>query len=250
MFSLPSAENACGLFTPAHIISSTICIVIVIALAILLRSISDKVLKLLTRVLSIIISVLEVIKITFKLIIGEGAYIDHYLPLFYCSLFIYALFMCGFGKGIIYKIGCTFLQAGCVFAGLIFLIYPTTSLPDYPVYHFVSIYSAIFHSSMALLGFLYLRKQYVKFDKISYFYYVIFVSVPIVISLILNPICKSNLMLIDNPVNIPVAFIKAIYEFSPFLYTACTCLLYLSIPYFFTLGVYALCKIIKSKFTL
>lgn len=247
MFDLPSKENACGLFNSAHIISSIICLCLVVILALLAKRLSDKGVLVLTRVMAIVLLVLEAIKITFKLTIGEGQYIDHWVPLFYCSLFIYALFMCGFGKGVIYKIGCTFLASGCVIAGLIFLAFPTTSLPDYPIYHFISMHSMLFHSSMVIFGLIYMQRGYIKLNRLSYLYYVIFVSVPLVLSLILNPIFDANLMMIDNPTNLPIGFILKIYEAVPFVYTLGACLLYLTVPYFLTKGALALYLLIKSK---
>ena len=246
MFDMPNTANACGLFTAPHIISSIICVLLVAFLSVISFKLSNRGVLLLTRAMAFVILGLEIIKIAFKLSIGEGQYIDHYLPLFYCSLFIYALFMCGFGKGVIYKIGCSFLQGGCVLAGLIFLVFPTTSLPDYPIYHFISIHSMIFHSSMVLFGIIYLKKAFVRLDKTAYFYYVIFVSVPILLSLVLNPIFDSNLMLISNPTNIPIPIAVNLHKAVPFLYTICACLLYLTAPYFITYGLLALLKKLRK----
>ena len=75
----------------------------------------------------------------------------------------------------------------------------------------------------------------------------IFVSVPILLSLILNPIFDSNLMLIDNPVNLPIELIYQIYQAVPFVYTLGACLLYLTAPYFITLGAFALYTAIKRR---
>lgn len=247
MFDFPNKANASGLFSAPHYISSAICVLLIALFVFLSRKISDRALLLVTRVLAIAIGTLEVIKIIFKLAIGEGVIIDHWVPLFYCSLFIYALFMCGFGKGVIYKIGCVFLMTGCAIPGLLFLIFPVTSLPDYPYYHFISLHSMLFHSSMVYLGIIYLKKSYVAFSKRSYLYYVIFVSVPILLSLILNPIFDSNLMLIDNPVNLPIELIYQIYQAVPFVYTLGACLLYLTAPYFITLGAFALYTAIKRR---
>ncbi len=246
MFDMPNVANACGLFSTPHIISTIICVLLVAVLSVLAIRLSDKGILLLTRIMALVILGLEIIKICFKLSIGEGQYIDHYVPLFYCSLFIYALFMCGFGKGIIYKIGCAFLQGGTVLAGLIFLIFPTTSLPDYPIYHFISLHSMIFHSSMVLFGIIYLKKMYVRLDRTAYLHYIIFVSIPILLSLVLNPIFDSNLMLISNPTNLPIPFVVKLYEAVPAVYTICACALYLTAPYFVTYGLIALLKKIRK----
>lgn len=232
MFSPPSKELACGMFNTSHLISSVACALLAILFFIFLRKISDRALLILTRAFAIFFSVLEIAKIIFKFAIGEGKYVDHWMPLFFCSLFIYALLMCGFGKGMFKKIGCTFLTLGSTVAGAVFLIFPTTSLPDYPIYHFISIHSMLFHTSMILIGLIYIYKGYVKPCKDSFVDYVIIVGLPIAISLVFNPVFSSNLMIVSNPVNIPVDFVSAIYELSPLLYKVLVILLYLTVPYF------------------
>jgi len=249
MFDLPSKESASGLFSVAHLVSSVTCLLLVALLVYLTRKASDRALKQITRVMAIVFCVLEIIKITFKLLIGEGRYIDHYLPLFFCSLFIYSLFLCGFGKGKIYKTGCVFLSSGCAISGLLFLIFPTTSLPDYPFYHFISLHSMLFHSSMVYMGIMYMKKRYVRLDGVAYLYYVCFVAVPIVLSLVLNPIFESNLMLLSVPTNLPIDFVNEIFKNAPFVYTLGACALYLVLPFFVTKGLLALCDYIKNRKT-
>ena len=246
MFSAPSDELACGLFNAPHLISSLICIFAVLLLFVFLRKISDKSLQALTRGAAILLTALETVKIIFKFSIGEGGIFDHWVPLFYCSLFIYALLILAFIKNeSLKKAARTFLTLGCAFSGLTFLIFPTTSLPDYPIYHFISLHSMLFHSLMMLLGLLYMYKGYEKPSKDSYMTYAIFVCAPVALSLVLNPNLESNFMLLGSPVNMPLDFVSAVYNFSPIIYRAALVVIYLTVPYFADTLIYLLIK--KSK---
>lgn len=249
MFDLPSKETACGLFGVWHFISSALCIAAVVLLALWLCKKGDGLILTLTRVMAVMLAMLETVKIAFKLLIGEGIYIDHYLPLFYCSLFIYALFMCGFCSGALYKAGASFVSGGALVSGLAFLIFPVTSLPDYPVYHFISLHSMLFHSCMMLMGIIFMSRQYALLNRSAYLHYCVFVSVPIVISLILNPIFDSNLMLISVPTNLPIDFINKIFESAPFVYTLGACAMYLVLPFFVSKGLIAAINSLKSRKT-
>lgn len=249
MFSLPSKETASGLFSAWHYISSALCVAAVILLALILRKKSDRLILTLTKVMAITLAALETVKITFKLIIGEGIYIDHYLPLFYCSLFIYALFMYGFCKGALQRAGSSFITGGALVSGLAFLIFPVTSLPDYPVYHFISLHSMLFHSCMMLMGIIFMSRQYALLNRSAYLHYCAFVSIPIVISLILNPIFESNLMLISVPTNLPIDIINKIFESAPFVYTVGACAMYLVLPFFASKAILAVINSVKNRKT-
>ena len=247
MFSPPNKETACGMFTTPHIISLIICLALVTLAIIFARRLSDKQIKTMTRIFAIVFAVLEVIKIIYKFIIGEGKWIDHWFPLFFCSLFIYALFMCGYGKGAIYRLGSSFMMTGCIIGGLAFLIVPATSLMDHPIYHFLSLHSMLFHSSMVFVGVTYLLRGHSELTLKNYASYAIFTGAPIAIALILNPILDSNLMILSKPVNMPIDFINQAYDFAPIIYQAGVTIVYIALPYFLILGIVRLIYKIKSK---
>ena len=247
MFSFADKETACGMFTAPHIISLCICIALVFVFVILAKRLSDEKIKVITKIMAITFAVLEIIKIIFKFISGEGGYIDHWFPLFFCSLFIYALFMCGFGKGMIYDIGCSFIMTGGIVGGLAFLIVPATSLMDYPIYHFMSIHSMLFHSSMLFLGLTYLNRRYLTLNLKNYALYAIGVGAPLALALVLNPVIDANLMIVSAPINMPIQFINDIYEAAPVVYSIGVSLVYLALPYFLVMGVIKIYDKTKKK---
>lgn len=231
MFSPPNSETACGMFTVPHIISLVICLGLIVFFIYLSRNISEKTLLLVTRIMAIVFIIWEIGKIIFKFYIGD-TYLDHWLPLYFCSLFIFALIFLSFFKGSVYKIGEAFLLGGCIVSGLSYLIIPATSLMDFPVYHFLSIHSMLFHSSMVYLGIMYIYKHKIKLSKKDYLYYSVFVGSFIALSLVLNYTLNQNFMIIKNPVNIPIDIVNNIANTVPWLYTLFAIILYLTIPFF------------------
>ena len=245
MFDRPNSETACGIFTLPHIISLIICLGLVALAVFLSRKFDDKKMRLTTKIMAYVFTVWEIAKIIFKFIIDEGKYLDHWVPLYFCSLFIYALWMCAYGKGRVYEIGKAFISGGCIVGGFAFLVIPATSLMDYPVYHFLSIHSMLYHSSMLYLGILYLRLYKINLDKKVFLNYSIYTGFFGIVSIILNLILDQNFMILRNPVNIPLEFINVIASRAPWLYTIGGFALYLLIPFILVKGIVIIIKKIK-----
>ena len=246
MFSRPNAETACGMFTLPHIISLILCIGLIIFALYFSRKIDDKRVVLITRIMAIVFTAWEACKIIFKFAIGDTLP-DHWVPLYFCSLFIYATIFCGFFNGSICKLGEAFIAGGCILSGFSFLVVPSTSLTEYPVYHFLSIHSMLFHSCMVYLGILYVTKKGIKLNKGDYKRYLIFVGVFVSLALVLNLILKQNFMLMMNPYNIPIGFINSIAEKLPWLYTFFVIGLYLTVPFFLVKMLILIIRQIKKR---
>ena len=237
MFSRPNSESACGMFTLPHIISLIVCLGLVVLAIYLSRKFNDYKIKLTTKIMAYVFTAWEIAKIIFKFIIDEGKYLDHWVPLYFCSLFIYALWMCAYGKGRIYKIGEAFISGGCIVGGFAFLVVPATSLMDYPIYHFVSIHSMLYHSCMLYLGILYIRAYKIKLDKNDFINYSAYTGVFGIVSIILNLMLDQNFMILKNPVNIPIEPLNVIASKLPYLYTVGALMLYIIIPFFLVKGI-------------
>ena len=245
MFSRPNGETACGMFTFPHILALIACLFLVGVAIYLSRNIQHKKIKLITKIMAYVFTIWEIAKIIFKFIIDEGKYLDHWVPLYFCSLFIFALWMCAYGKGRVYKIGEAFISGGCIIGGFAFLLVPATSLMDYPVYHFVSIHSMLYHSCMLFLGILYVREYKIKLDKNDFINYSIYTGAFGILSIILNLILDQNFMILKRPVNIPIELLNVIANNVPWLYTVCALMLYIVIPFFLVKGILIIIRKIK-----
>ena len=253
MFSRPGTYPACGMFNITHFVAMTICFIAVITCVILTRKITTKKMNKVIKITAIIITVLELIKMAFNIYYEGFYYLNNIIPLHYCSLFIYSLWMAGFGKTIIKNIGESFLAGGCIIAGGFFLIMPSSSLLIFPIFHYQCLYSLLFHSLMLYFGLMYFIKRFFELTIKNYIYYVIFVSIFCVLAFsineitgIINNINTTNLMFIREPWGLPLDFLVDIYNIHPYLYSLCIYIAYAVLIYFPTMGSQKIISIRKE----
>lgn len=209
-FSKPGEFKPCGMYSVGHFILLffTLCIV---GIAIkLTKSISKSQVKNIIKKFTIVLWILEIIKIAFNFAIGNWVNPNNYIPLYYCSIILYAGILSSWGKGAIKKVGDVFIATGAIIGGLFFLFCPNTSLPAYPMFHYISIQSFVFHGTMLYLGLLVNITNYVDIQICDIKYYAILIGVISVISLIVNKILGTNFMFISQ--NFPNTPVEIVYK--------------------------------------
>lgn len=235
----------CGMFSAAHLISLLITLVIVGAGLYFCRKITTNRLRFMTKITAVAVTALEGIKIAYNFAYGY-TWPDAWVPLAFCSLFIYSSWLAGFGKGIFEKLGKAFLIGGCPTAGFLFLIFPTTSLQMHPIYHYLCMYSMLFHGAMVWLGILHILHADNPKPLKTFAYYAAFCAFFASIAILLNSALGCNMMFLREPFNIPLDFIKQIHELSQPLYTALLFIAYLAC-YLVSFGIYKLITFKKLK---
>ncbi len=229
-FASEGRFKPCGMFTKSHIIALLVCIsLIILSISITRNKMNDISVLHFTKSLAVILTVLEAIKISHSFLNGNIR-LDAWFPLSFCGLFILSLYMSGFGKSWIKDMGDVYISFGAPIAGLTFLISPSTSLMSFPVWHYFSLYSLVYHSLMIYTGIIYLKNGF-KLNKKSYSDYFKFFAVFSAFAIILNTVFGSNLMILRTPYNIPVGFIQLIYIESPGVYTFFAIFVYLILPF-------------------
>ena len=209
-FAKPGEYPPCGLFSKGHIILLGVTFSIVGSLLYFTKKINKETVKKVIRFSTLILWVLELIKIIFNFAIGNGGNPNNYIPLYYCSLILYAGLLSGWGKGILKKIGDVFISTGAIIGGLFFLFCPNTSLPAYPMFHYISIQSFIFHGTMLYLGILVNITDYINIQLSDIKYYATLITGISIISYIVNFILGTNFMFISK--NFPNTPVEVIYN--------------------------------------
>lgn len=245
MFSPCGRYEPCGLFTITHFIALLICLLGVTLAILLTRNIKIETFTKIIKVIAIIVTILELIKICYNLYYNPNSPINDWLPFHFCSLFIYSLWMSGYFKGKIKTIGDSFMVGGGIIAGFVFLIIPSTSLKLFPIFHFQCLYSLLFHSLFLYLGLMILIKEYFILNLKNYINYLIFCTIFCIIAITLNIIFGANFMFLDNPWEIPIKFLSTIKENNQILYTIIIYLAYVCGTYFTTMLIQKI--IIKIK---
>lgn len=236
----------CGMFTSGHMTLLLISIILLSILLFISRNITVERVNVLTKIMTPVITVLEGIKIYFNLYWGYRN-INSWLPISYCSIFIYALWLSGYGVGKWKKSGQSFIEGCAIVAGGAYLLFPSTSLTVYPVWHFLCIYSMFFNTMMVYFGVVYIRKKILKLDIESFNSYIrIFLPISS-IAFIFNTVLRTNFMLLSRPFKIPIPVIHKLYNYIPMGYTVLVFVIYLYGPY---LSTVFFTRIISKKITL
>lgn len=232
MFSKAGIYEACGIFTTGHFILIGITLIsIIIALKLTSKKDKKQVHKII-KCLTVPICILEIIKIIFNITVNSVKNINTYVPLYYCSMLIYAGLFSSFGKGMLKRIGDVFLATGSIVGGIVFVLFPTTSLPSYPMFHFISIHSFFFHGTMIYLGILVNITNYIKLEKNDIKYFATLVGTMCILALIINNIFDSNLMFISK--NFPNSPLQIIYNLTngTILYNLILISVQLTLPFY------------------
>ena len=139
LFKNANEVKPCGMFSIEHFILLAITLICVAIVLKYTKNIEKEKIKKTIGITTIFLWILEMIKIVFNIKNYGFSDVNKYVPLYFCSLILYAGIFSGYCKGTLKKMGDVFLSTGGIIAGLIFLIYPLTSLTSYPAIHFISL---------------------------------------------------------------------------------------------------------------
>ena len=236
----PGEYEPCGMYTIGHLILLTITVIgILIALKFRKNSNKEQILKEI-RIITIFLWVLEIIKIIFNLMVGNASNPNTYIPLYFCSVILYAGILSGFCKSKLKHVGDVFLATGGMIAGIMFLLCPNTSLTTYPMFHYISIQSFILHGAMVYLGILVNVINYIDVKGKDIIYYASLMLIISIIAYVFNAIFDSNLMFISK--DFPGTPITIAYNFFGKLFTPLMIILQATIPFYIVYGVKCIVK--------
>lgn len=234
-----------GMFTLSHFIALIVTITFLAVALYIFRNIKKENIKKMCKVLAISLTILETIKIAYNLYYGYTA-LDHWFPLSYCSIFIYSLYFSLSKNKTLEKLGYCFISGGGILAGSFFLIFPTTSLMLHPIYHYLCIYSMLFHAMMFFTSVLVISKKVAVPNIKNFKYYLIYLTIFSIIAITMNIAFESNMMFYGMPYNMPIKFVVDIYNFSNVLYIIVVFLAYAALYPFMALCCYLINKYLSK----
>ena len=234
-----------GLLSIDHLIFTLAGIALIVLFLILTRKFDQDKIKKTIRILFWIVFTLEILKIVWNLTIRVDATFNQWVPLYFCSILIPALGMAGYGKGIIERLGLSFMFYGGIIAGAIFVAWPTSALPEQPLLHCLTIHTLFYHSASVAIGLLIAIKKYFIPSFKDLIPYSIMVVAICVVAYIFNLITKSNLMFIahDNGM-VPLTIATKI--FGP-LYPLGITIVQTFVTFFASFGMYKLICLIRHN---
>lgn len=242
-FAKPGQYEPCKMFSIGHIVLLSITLIVVIVVLNLTKEKKSDEIKKIIRQSTLILWILEIIKIIFNFLVGNWKNPNNYIPLYYCSLILYAGLLSGFAHGKFKKVGDIFIATGGIVGGLFFLFCPNTSLTTYPMFHYISFQSFIFHGTMLYLGLLVNITNYVHIEIADIKYYAFLIICISGIAYIVNNILDTNFMFISK--NFPNTPVSVIYKMTSKLFTPTMILIQVFGPFYF---VYLIKKIINKMY--
>lgn len=232
---LPSEVG--GLFTPWHFFYIALTFVSVFLLLHFTKNMKHETFRKTRFWIAVSTTVAEVIKITLRVYKGEPN--DTWIPFYFCGLFIFAVWFSMSKNTTLSILGNAFMTMGGIMAGIIFTLYPSTSLLLYPAWHPSSIHALLYHGVMIYLGTITLIKREYTPQKSHWYHYFIYITAACVMSIRINPILGTNCMFMDNPFGLPM--LTEINDWWRPAYMFLAWIGQSTLLYWFNLGMYKLC---------
>lgn len=235
--------DICGMYTVGHFVTIFLFFGLLVLALFLSRRATEKQVKRIHLGVAIFVTVLEIVKISLRVYKGQGA--DSWVPLYYCSLFIFAIWLSLCKKDWLNRIGYSYITMGGATASVFFTFYPSTSLALYPLLHPSSIHSFLYHWIMCYTGLLLLMKgRYAPTAKDAVYYF-IFIFIACIPSYILNETIGTNCMFLRHAFKLPI--LEGVLNTSKWLYMAIVFLAQAVGMYWLNYGIYKLYYHIKAK---
>ena len=166
---LAPAEQLPGtMFTPLHFIVAGIILAIVIVSASLVHK-KEKFVRTLFIVLWATVSVLEIVKITWESTTGNTVRLEvaGILPLYPCSIFMYAMPFAIWGKGKVKQAACGYVCTLGLLGGSLNFFYPMTVLYRYSIISFSAMHSMLYHAVMLFTCLTMLLSGYHRYTRVK-----------------------------------------------------------------------------------
>lgn len=243
MFGPKNPEIACGMWSLTYIIALIVVITFIVGGLYISRKMTHKGVKNVLIFDAVFTSTTEIIKMIF---IGSNYGIKkvEFVPLYFCSLFIYMSSFALSKNETIKKTGLAFLFYGGIVGALCFFIYPSACIPNYPIYHFMCIRTFMYHGLMIYTGILIVMRGYYTPCKEDIKKYVISLTIISLLAYICNNLFGYDYMYISKPMGLYIS--QVIYDFNPYLYPFLAMIVEVSLPVIVTSLAYKLIKKIKA----
>ena len=187
---LPPSDQLPGtLFTPLHFLVSAFWILLIVLTCVLLRKKEGQTIRNVFFALWIIVLVLEIAKITWETYCGTTVEFEvrGVLPLYPCSIFMYAMPFAIWGKGKVRYAACGYVCSLGLLGGVINFVYPANILNNYSCISFAGFHTLFYHGVLVLCAMLMLLSGYHSYKRVTKAYQLLLPSIPaLAVSVIAN----------------------------------------------------------------
>ncbi len=226
-----------------HIFTIILFLILTVAVLYFLIKLDTRHSRKLLLITAISVSVMEIIKISLR--IAKNQAYDSWVPLYYCSLFIFAIWLTVSKNPKIQRIGYIYIGMGAVIAAPFNIIYPSTSLALFPIWHPAEIHSFVYHFIMFITGlYILIKKIYVPKRKDSVIY-LIFIFVACIVAVILNEALGTNCMFLADAFGLPI--LDTLASSCPIIYMLIVFFAQGALMFWMSFGIYKLIIYLKKR---
>ena len=244
MFFAPrNKETALGMYSTGYFMALAVFMVLTIIGIIISKKMNKKQVHKTLLIIGIFLWITEIIKMIFYLVTYGLEEVD-FIPLYFCSMYMYASILIIFKNQKLKDTGLSFMFFGGIIGAFIFFCYPSACIPNYPLFHFMTLRTFIYHSLMMYAGFLIVITGYYKPNIKHFVHYTIFLGITFILAYIMNRVLDDNLMYIMKPIKIQIS--KDLYNYNPTLYPFIVGILEIIGPFFLSYFVYIFVLKIKK----
>lgn len=179
---LPPSEQLPGtLFTPLHFTVSALWVAAIAALCACAKRKNEKALRRIYAVLWAVVVVLEIVKIVWETCTGNTVRFEWggILPLYPCSIFMYAMPFAIWGKGNVRRAACGYVCTLGLLGGAINFVYPANILSNYSCISFAGFHTLFYHGVLVFCGVSMLLTGYHNFTGVTKWQQLLLPSVPL-----------------------------------------------------------------------
>lgn len=187
---LPAAHQLPGtLFTPLHFVVSGLWVALIALMCCLFRKKGENALRLCYGILWAAVVILEVTKIIWETCSGKAVSFEWggIMPLYPCSIFMYAMPLAIWGKGNVRRAGCGYVCSLGLLGGAINFVYPANVLSNYSCISFAGMHTLFYHGVMVFCAATMLLTGYHRYTGIKKWWELLIPAAPaLAVSVVAN----------------------------------------------------------------
>jgi hypothetical protein len=187
---LPPKEMLPGpMFPPLHFFFAACVATLLIFLGLRIAKKSEKTIRITFICVWIALVVLEAVKILWETYCGKTVSFEWggILPLYPCSIFMYAMPFAIWGRGLVRRAACGYVCSLGLLGASINFIYPATILGNYSCISFAGFHTFFYHGMMLMCALVMLRSGYHSYKNITKWYELLLPAAPfLAVSIVAN----------------------------------------------------------------
>lgn len=193
---LPHPDHIPGtLFDALHLGVAAVLTVAVVVLAVVLARRSERTVRTVFGVLWATVTVLEIVKIVWETCAGAQVRVEWggILPLYPCSIFMYAMPFAVWGRGRVRYAACGYVCTLGLLGGAVNFFYPANVLGNYSCLSFAGVQTLLYHGAIVFCALAMLISRYHSFGGVAKWWQPLLPAVPfLAVSVVANAVNFSS----------------------------------------------------------